>query len=174
MALVLVATAASASANSYATVADFRAYMETRPEGWADTDAANEAEDPEVARALVTATALLEQYVDWDGWTFSSAQRLSFPRAGLLTPTGFALPSDVVPERLRDATCELAVQVMAGNRTLDSEVSLAGIKALKAGPVELEFKESIAIRPIPDRVWQMVSLWGNLLQGQRTIPLVRV
>lgn len=173
MPVTVIATPGAADANSYATLAEAEAYIETRPASWAETSGWANAEEDDKNRALVTATELLDEYVRWSGRAATTTQVLGWPRACMRDLNRKLIAEDVIPARLRYATIELAAQLLSTDRTADSDADTQGLKSLKAGPVALEFKDSIQAKPIPDRVWQMVALWGELLQGWGAATLAR-
>ena len=76
MALVLDATAAGATSNTYITLADAELYYETRLHV-SDWDNANDADK---GAALVWATRLLDEWMDWDGSNYDDDQALRWPR----------------------------------------------------------------------------------------------
>lgn len=84
MAITLVATVGSASANSYNTAAGLDAVAETllpRPTAYETADA------DDVARAAVTATRFLEA-MEFVGERVDDTQALEWPRYGVRLPTG--------------------------------------------------------------------------------------
>jgi hypothetical protein len=157
MAVVIIATPGAADANSYATRAEATTYHEGHISGAAWAAAAEDLQN----RALVTATRLLDAHVDWSGCVASSTQRLQWPRSGMLYRSGYAVPSDVIPDDLKAATAEFARQLLGGDRSADSDIETQGIERLKAGPVELAFRAGTTAKVIPDAVWYLVELWGR-------------
>lgn len=174
MALVLDATVGGTASNTYATFAEFQAYIETRPTVWDGTEAA--LDDPtEVNKALVQATQMLNEYIEWYGDATSRDQALPWPRFGMVMENGYLMDSDVLPDRLKRATCELAVQLLEGNLAEDSDANAQGLKEIQVGPVDLVYKDgTITGKAIPDRVWRMVAIWGRLLLGASSVEAVRV
>ncbi len=183
MPLVLDATPGGASANSYASLADARAYYDSHLYA---TD--EQLDDDELlAKALVMATRLLDEWWDWQGSATTLTQKLAWPRvdgwafnyenspyrSGLTYVTGAVIPSDVIPDELKHATAELARQLLAGDRTADSDVETQGLKALKASSIELTFRDNVVAKVIPDAVFQMVSRWGTLRNRKGVLKLVR-
>jgi hypothetical protein len=173
MACTITATAKSATANSYSTIADADTYHESHPyaETW------DNATDDEKCRALVTATRLLDVWFDWFGHVTTLTQALLWPRRGVHKPGisdvaqdsgsndwnepfGVLLDPDVIPVRIRDAVAELARQLLDGDRTADSDQETQNLRALRVGPVALDFGTAVA-KPIPDSVMVMVSALGR-------------
>ena len=179
MATTLDATVGGASANSYATLAQASAYVDTlvpstTQDTWLD------AGDEDQARALIMATRLLDSWYDWNGSVTSLSQALLWPRRGVLrpgvsegqvtsgasnpwhTPFGTLLPEDEIPELLLDAVSELARQLLAGDRTADSDTETQGIESLKAGSIELAFRAGVTAKVIPDAVASFLNALGRI------------
>lgn len=118
MAVTIVATVGSASANSFVTLAEAATYMESRLNGstW-ETDASTDTKN----RALVEATRWLS-VLPWQGARVDSTQALSWPRAWAPDPDSPNLAydyfaTDAIPVRVKDATCELAFQFVKAGTT---------------------------------------------------------
>ncbi|MDP3717099.1 MAG: hypothetical protein Q8T13_04935 [Acidobacteriota bacterium] len=171
MALVLVATPGAANANSYCTLAEANTYHESHPYASAWTGAAT---DDARNRALATATRLLDEHIEWDGAAADSVQALCWPRLGMLDRNENTIGSTTIPQALKNATAELARQLIAGDRTADSDIETQGISSLTAGPISLAFRPGVTAKVLPDAAWSMVKLWGSLLSRSNTIPLERV
>lgn len=171
MAITVVATVGSASANSFATAAEMATYMEGRLNDSAYTSA--DADD--VNRALVEATRELSARM-WRGRRVDETQALSWPRQWVVDPDSpnyDYFDTDVVPQRVKDATCELAFQFLKAGTTdvaaLDSTIT---VKRKKVGPLETEYAEPFQ-RPKGLARYPSVTryLWG-LLEGSSG-PVVR-
>jgi hypothetical protein len=185
MPVVIDATVGGTSANSYSTLNEADTYhaSHTNSSIWdaATTDQKN--------RALVMATRLLDQHVEWKGYASSDTQALQWPRIYvpiekklLLYPPGHPefnywgiyLPSDVIPQHLKDATAEFARQLLATDRTVDDDVSARGITRIAAGAVDISFKGTIRPNVVPDAVMAMLWRWGSLKDRAVTnVKLVR-
>lgn len=180
MAITLVTTPADPSANSYATVAEADAYHETRlhDEAWLVSGEVKNA-------ALVMATRLLDAFYSWTGdvatapqsarlpknaffaWTGAAStetQNLCWPRTGMYTRNGYAIPSGEVPNALKDATAEFAMQLITADRSLDSDVSAQGITEIKAGSLGVKFKDMVESKVMPDAVHSLlVPSWTTVV-----------
>jgi len=158
MALVVDDTPGGATANSYADVALGDTYHEAHlyMTSWED------ASEDEKGRALVTATRMLDTWFDWVGTVASDTQALRWPRIDAYDPDGRLLASDEIPAAIANGTIELARELLAGNREADSDTETQGIKSVKAGSVDIEFKESVTSKPIPDAVQSMLSHYGTI------------
>lgn len=157
MACSITATAGSASANSYITIADADTYFEARlyVDDWTSAD------DDTKCRALQMATRMLDQWFDWQGSPVGSTQALLWPRVAAVGPNGYELASDSIPDLIAHATAEQALALMQANRAADSDVEAQGITQLTAGSVSLSFRSPMA-KPIPDAVQAMVGVLGTL------------
>ena len=95
----------------------------------ATIDAFNAADTPTIEQALMAGTRYVVENFDFEGIRVSQDQPLPFPRSGLyddgdigslVRPYGFlsyegtALASDVVPQRIKDATCLAAYYRLSG------------------------------------------------------------
>jgi hypothetical protein len=171
MAATIDATPGSADANSYATVAQGDTYHEGRSHAstWEDAD------EEDKIRALITATRLLDQQFDWNGTVVDGVQALLWPRIGVYGLNGYLLDAVSIPKPLREATAEYARLLIEEDRTLDSETALAGIKRVKAGPVDVEFKDSLPLsQPLPDAIVSMIpSTYYRTVVGRGAVTLYR-
>lgn len=121
----------------YADISTADAYLEAEVSDAAAKwrDDARTDEDAK-ARALVTATRLLDRQ-QWAGTkTDPDYQELAWPRTG----TGIAgVDDDAVPQAIIDAACLLAAEINNGSNVTATASTASGIKREKAGSVELEF-----------------------------------
>ena len=163
MTLSIVATAGSASANSYITENELTAYLATCLHLSATVIAAQvQAGTDTIKRALISATRLLDEQIEWDGDPDEPLiQALQWPRSGLYDDKGEDLSETTIPTRIKNATAELARYLIDSDRT--AENSTDGIQELAVGSIDITF--SVNNPPerkvIPDAVWQMISLWGE-------------
>lgn len=176
MAIVLDAVVGSLTGNAYATVLEADAYHEQSLYGdaWADLD------DDVKQKALIAATRLLDENVAWAGYPTSYAQPLGWPRVGVATRNGYFVPSGTVPLALKQATAAFAALLAAaGTETNTESENPAGLKKLKAGPIELEFDPALAQASgtadvVPAPIWSMIAF---LIEGGRrsriNVPLYR-
>lgn len=136
--MALVETPGSASADTYATLAEFEAYAAARLPAvtWfgAATDAQKEA-------ALKAAARELDACFVWTGTAVDDVQALTWPRSGMLTRNGFDVPTTTIPVDLKNAQCEMALQLGASDRLGDNDALKKGITSIKAGSVALTFSD---------------------------------
>lgn len=119
MALTIVATAGSASGNSFVTEAEAISYMAARlnPDSWITFNGSACTEDEK--KALIEATRELDPLM-WGGRRATDTQRLAWPRLWAPDPDSpirSYYDSDVIPQRVKDATCELALQFVKAGTT---------------------------------------------------------
>ena len=171
MAVTIVATPGASNANSFLTEAEATVYFNARlplAPPWEDAD------DPTAALAMATrilsALAQPLKYLipadkppyyyrtrrQWTGAPATTTQSLPWPRTGMYDANGNAIASNVVPQALKDATAELAGQLIIADTTLDNAVIAGGITSVKAGSVSVSFKNMIEAKVLPDAVWNLM------------------
>lgn len=142
MAVTIDETVGGASANSYVTLAEADTFMESRLNAstW-ETDATTDNQN----RALVEATRQITLLI-WDGRRVDDTQALSWPRQLARDPDDpnyDYFSSTVVPQRVKDATMELAFQyIKAGTTDIAALDTTAGIKRKKVDVLETEYFDS--------------------------------
>ena len=155
MALVLTATAKSATANSYCTVAEGNTY---HLEHLYDTDWQGAADITKTA-ALVWATRLLDEQIIWDGAQTTETQALRWPRGAILDQDGNEFDEDTIPQFLKNATAEYARYLIGANRTAEADTK--GIRSVKAGELEVIFDKYDRTGVIPPSVFSMIKAYGT-------------
>ena len=125
MPLTVIATPGASNANSFVTIAEADAYVNAQMErtGWP-------VSDDDKARALFAATADLSALA-YVGSRTATAQALAWPRIQAPNPDArndngwpYGIPTwsqvfyddDVIPQRIKDATCELAYRYAVAGR----------------------------------------------------------
>jgi len=131
-------TPGDAGANTYATLAEFETYAAARLPAlkWFTT-----AADPAKEAALLAGCRSLDACFDWTGIATDDVQALCWPRKGMLTRNNFAIGETVIPQALKDAQCEFALQLGASDRLGDNDPLKKGITSIKAGDVALTFSD---------------------------------
>ncbi len=179
--MTLDSTPGGAAANSYASLSEMNAYHATH----LYSDAWDAASDPEKEAGGIMATRLLDGMPRaWTGLASTATQVLGFPRKGMLTRNGFAIPIIKIPTPLKNAEAELARQLIEENLLETDSVTAKGITSLKAGPVALTFKKTRDIQDallamIPDAVISLlVPSWlidiEDLDNGERSGLVIEV
>lgn len=159
----LISTPGASNANSYASVAEGDEYHDSRlfSDTWTD------ASTDEKTVSLIEATRLLDALWSWESWATSDTQALKWPRVGIddYLQRSF-IPDDSIPLQLKQATAEFARQLIAADRTADSDVETQGIKSLRAGSVGIEFKDDVKAKVVPDAVVSLIPRWWGRLMGR--------
>ena len=141
MAVTITATAGSASANSFVTLSEADSFMEGRLNAstW-ETDAG----DDDKNRALVEATRQLSR-LKWIGNRSDSTQILSWPRQWAIDPDSpfqDYFSTATVPQRVKDATMELAFQyIKAGTTDVAALDAKHNVKVSKLDVLVTEYVE---------------------------------
>jgi len=106
---IIVETGAIVSgANSYVSLADADSYHSLRLNaGWTGTDAVKEA-------ALVRAAQYIDVRYSFDGVPMNSEQPMAWPRYIWLDTDNRYVPSDSIPQCVKDAQCEVALLAISG------------------------------------------------------------
>lgn len=169
--MALDATVGGAAANSYLTRAEANTYFASRLR----TDTWDAATDDEKDKALQMATQLLDASLAWHGQAVTETQALAWPRYSAYGRNGYVLSWTAIPVEVQQATAELAQKLLDEDRTADSDAEADGLKRLKAGPVELEFRDDARSKPIPDFVYALVRHLAALINASfGSAKLVRV
>ena len=115
MPIAIDATVGGAAANSYVLLADAQTYMSGR----LNSSAWDTATTDQQNRALVSASAELTN-LSWVGRRATVTQALAWPRwmaPNPDSPVGFLYLSDIIPDRVANATYELAFQFLVAGTT---------------------------------------------------------
>lgn len=137
----LTPTPGDASADTYASLAEFNAYAASRLPAvkWFTT-----ATDAQKEAALRAAARELDSDFTWTGSAVDDVQALCWPRSGMVSRNGFVVPTSgasSIPIQLKNAQCEFALQIGASDRLSDNDPLKKGITSLKADVVELKFSD---------------------------------
>jgi hypothetical protein len=171
MALTLIKEtgAGLANANAYADAVDGDAYHDGHlyASAWTAATLANKE------KALVMASRLIDGQFQFAGWKAKETQSLQWPRMSVRDPDGESdLAADVVPVVVRDATCELARELLIADRTASHPGE--GLKYENTGTTQKGYDKNDT-RPVVSHVAQaMLSKFGILLNRKSgTVTLVR-
>ena len=164
MAITIIATAGSATANSYLTVADAQTYFDTR----IGSDAWDDADSETQKALLVNATRMLDQSFAWNGEVASSTQALRFPRDYVYNCDNELLDSDTIPTEIENATCEMLLFISdTSGGSKDNS-----IKSAKVGSIEVEYRDNISPEELTNsNTTRAVSCLGVLMVGGGNIIL---
>lgn len=136
------ATAGSATANSFVTVTEVEAYADARLNSSAWTD---ETDDDTKVRAIISATRELSTRSDWCGMRVTDTQALSWPRQYAEDPDSpwpgsLFFTTSEIPQRVKDATCELTIQLLAqGTTDFSLADTTSNVRVKTVGPLTTEY-----------------------------------
>lgn len=179
----LVTTPGAATANAYCSVPEADAYHDDLPVASVRL-AWTSASSDDKSRAVLEATRLIDRAFEFQGSRTTVLQALAWPRY-VSTPmpndlgfyvsgvTEFYVDWQTIPDRVKQATAEYARQLLTADRTADYAVEAKGIKSIKADVIEIEFKDYVTGKPVPDAVALLLSTLGWLRGTTMTVPLVR-
>ena len=139
--MALITTPGAANADSFATVAEFKVYRDSR---FPQVAAVLAASDSVIEAALIVSARALGASFTWTGAAVDAIQALTWPRSGMLTRNGFPIATSgaaSITAPLKDAQCEWAYQFLAGvDTTSDSDALRQGVSSVKAGSVAVSFQ----------------------------------
>lgn len=128
-------------ANAYVSVADADAYLSFKlhAHGW------QAATTERRTMALVAATAALDR-LGFSGSIARYDQPLAWPRIRMRDREGRSIPSNVVPQAVQDATCELALHLLSEPETKPAPA----ISRKRVGDLEIQYRAAVsdAVPPI--------------------------
>lgn len=160
MAVTLDSTPGGATANSFCSEAEVIAYAQTRLNV---VDFQGPSLSDTEKSAVCEATRELSMR-PWDGRRSTTVQALSWPRWSVInpdSPVGFLFDPTIIPQRVKDATCELAFEFIKAGTTdiaaLDPKII---VRREKVDVLETEYEPNThrpkGLRRFP-RVWWLIS-----------------
>ncbi|MGB0972784.1 MAG: DnaT-like ssDNA-binding protein, partial [Mycobacterium sp.] len=143
MALTVEDGTGLAAAESYASAAEAIAYLDAHAAS-GSSNVFTAASTPDQEIALRAATDYLDGNYSsrWLGYRANQVQALDWPRSDVTDIDGYAIASTTVPQRLKDATAELALRFIATSSGHDTQrlqpdqtppVGQVTVKRTKAG-----------------------------------------
>lgn len=170
--MTLTATAGSASANSYCTLAEAETYF-GNSYGRAVWTSASDANKNIV---LIEATRLLDTLVKWQGYLATATQALRWPRTYVRDPDSYPgstafmdiglggpyLDSTTVPQPIKEIACELAYSILSngGFSAVENDVT-----KVRVGTIIVDFSEKVKGQGFPQIVRDMITRWGEYMIG---------
>lgn len=167
MAITVDATPGGATANSYVTQADATLYMESHALNatWLAASGA------QMDAALVEATRLLDEYVDWSGVIVGAVQSLRWPRSDVTDRDGRAVDAATIPVDLAHATAIFATELLATNRQAEREDT--GLSSVGVGAISVSYSKQDKKKVIPESVKSMIRAYGTIVGYSSVSPVVR-
>lgn len=127
MALIIEDGTGKADAQSYVSLAEFKAFYEARGFDFIGTES-----------MLVKAMDYLET-LNYLGTKAFASQALSFPRVILTTDVA----PFTIPQKLKSAQMQLAIAVALGVDLMPTRGATGFVKREKVGPIETEYSETV-------------------------------
>jgi hypothetical protein len=169
--MTIVATVGATNANSYVDLAYANTYFTSRLGSAAWGNYTN----PDKEAALIQAASLMDSMFDWIGDKDTEEQSMRWPRAWAYDLDDYLIDSDVIPENVKRAQCELAFFLVTSGGYAGTS---RGIDRFRVGPIMLDFDDSAAALPIPQVVIDLLRGYGAYRgsgkSGNLNVPLVRV
>lgn len=176
---ILDATPGGPLSNAYTTVSQATAFLTMR----LDTDAWTEAAVPDQEAALMWATRLIDEQVQWYGIPTYPDQALALPQAGLVDQWGRVIASDVIPLAVQQATALYALGLLeatAATAGVAAGTADLVIKSKTIGDTRIEYQSIAApsarapVSPyaIPSEVRALLRPYGAV-PGMGSVPVVR-
>jgi len=151
-------------ANSYSSLEYADNYFSTHEfhsDEWEDTDILTRQS------LLVSGTRSLDLMFDWEGFPLYLEQNLGFPRQRIWSSSYRVwLNPLIIPSRLKDATCEMAMYLKKGDPFKPAESE--GLESLKIDVIELKFSNSSSKTPVPQAVLPLLRGLGEYIYGKRS------
>jgi hypothetical protein len=184
----LDATVGGPAANSYVSVEEATDLLEGRlnTEPWFVWDPESDYFTLEQRResALMWATQLIDEQVQWYGTPSTQTQALAWPMTGMVDKWGRPVPTSIVPEDLKRATAYYALALMRDTSESPngaSSASEAGIKSKKIGDLTITYQDvstqqkttTTSSTGMPVEVRRILQGYGGLAGGIN-VPLKRV
>ena len=169
----VITTIGAANANSYVSVAEGDTYHTERLHSatWTDADTTSKES------AVIWATRILDNGMEWNGVKYQLDQGLRWPRSGAYDRDGDFFEVTELPNDLKDATAELARLLIASDRGADPGTK--GFEQIKVGSIVLDIDKADLPDIIPNSVYMLISHLGTRRgiassSGSSTIQLARV
>lgn len=161
--LILETGAGLSNSNSYADLTyadDYFSYHPYHADAWANIT------DEEMREALlIAATTFLDVAFDWRGYRLTETQALDWPRYGVYDDERFPISQNVIPERLKKATCEQAFFLSKGDPS--AEPVGAGITELRVDVIQLTFDKAVRTSALPSNVVMLLRDFGEYSFARR-------
>lgn len=124
------------NSNSYVTIAEADDYWTLRNEeatGW------GELSDEAKTRGLILAAQYMDYSYRWDGDRYSSLQAMSWPRVMFMDRDYRAMFANVIPQRIKDAQCELAREEAVNGSLLPTLDRSGRVQSETLGPLSVTY-----------------------------------
>lgn len=171
-------TVGGASANSYASLIEAQAYIDSHYVPSTVKSLWTAAGAPVQEEVLLRATQLLDRHVSWRGKIFGDVQSLSWPRACASDRYGRDIESSVIPAFLKEFQIETALWLLQQSGAVP-EIGNAEFDSIRVGSLEIDFNQDGGARRslLPESVIAALAPMGRYaadsVGGVKSVPLVR-
>lgn len=154
----IIATDKGAYSNCYLTMTEAEVYFGTR----LNVEAWNSADLNTKVRALLWATRILDDSMDWRGVIRTREQALKWPRSAVRDDEGRNVPYEVVPTFIKNATADLALAFIERNRTAEPKLWGQGFSSAKSPAGEITVDKTAGLDLIPRFILVNLAPYGAL------------
>lgn len=162
------ATVGGASANSYLTVDEAEVILETSAlyTTWDTTNPVAQG------NALIRASRMLDEYIEWYGDIVTDEQAMRWPRKNAVDPDGRTIESTVIPPAVKQGAALLAVELLVEDRQAERDDT--GLHSVGVGgAVSVTFDKRDKKKVIPERVRSVLRAYGSISGFNTTSRVVR-
>lgn len=124
------------------------------------------------SQLVVSATASLDAYIQWNGSRTTLDQALDWPRTGAYDRDNVMYPIDEIPHLIKVATFELAYHFLVnGGLTFDQNK----IDEVKVGSIGVKFSSYIVDTGIPSYIEAMLAhVGGSLIVDRGKVMMAKL
>lgn len=161
-------TGTVSGANTYVSEAEADTYFEIVPV-YSTTWAAYSATEKE--HLLRLATRVLDARTVWEGYKQVDASPLRWPRKCVVDRDGLNVATNIVPQAVKDATCELARILDAEDITTGQDVER--LRKLVVDVIEIEYQEGDSQQRVPQYLGYILRGLGSFMSGSTSFNRIR-
>lgn len=163
--MALITTIGGATSDSYVTLAEYQARAAAYAWALTGTDATQEAQ----LRKAAAANDMSRAYI---GYRVISTQAREWPRVATELVNGYYVPSDTIPQAVKDAQMEMAYLIQGGADPFATDTGTVKSVANEVGPIKerIEYRDGHSADRYPAIDW---LLKPYLAYGRGQVQLVR-
>lgn len=146
--MALTTTIGGATSDSYVTIAEYQARAASFAWVLTGTEATQEAQ----LRKAATANDMSRAYI---GYRLNSTQSREWPRTTIELVNGYSVPSDTIPQSIKDAQMEMAYLIQGGADPFATDTGTVKTVANEVGPIKerLEYRDGYSADRYPAVDW---------------------
>lgn len=127
--------------------------------------------DSDKERLLAWSTSLLDAKADWEGQKAYPSSALRWPRKYVVDRDCIAIPSNVIPLQLKQATAQYARFLVDSDRTSEQETD--GLTKIVVDVIELEFDSSYRLASVPSYIDDLLYGIGRIKGASSRVAKIR-